>query len=91
MTLAEIEVITQLMDIAAARGLDLKVVCIGDTTVEFARPSEAAPPPSVQAEYRPFGDQPEPGTITAASTKPQMGITHPSLWTHGKPPAFPVG
>jgi hypothetical protein len=89
-TLAEIEVITQLMDVAAARGLDLKSVTIGGSTVEFARPPLAEPiQPS--AEYRPFGDQPTPGTITAPSSKPVPGITHPSLWTNGKPPSFPVG
>ncbi len=88
----DLEIITQLMDAAAQRGLDLKSVRLGDVTVEFSRP--VADPPNPYAlptlPYRPFGEEVgTPGVITAPVRRPQAGIQSEVLWTNGKPPSFP--
>jgi hypothetical protein len=93
-TLADIEIITQLMDAAAQRGLDLKMLTLrgdGGTSVEFSRPPADPPNPYTlpTLPYRPFGDADvTPGVITAPNSKPATDLTHPALWKSGKPPSF---
>lgn len=86
MTLAELEVIRNLMDMAADKGIVLVKVKLGDDCVEFA-PS----PPSEPAEPLRQVELPQPHAWqTPAATPRPQGITHPSLWTGGQLPSFPL-
>lgn len=96
MTLADLEIIQQLLDMAAQRGMDLTHVAFGTIALSFARPAPepvtqwAAPVrPDVTATDAVMTGGASYGTTTIQS-RPRMDHTHSSLWTNGVPPAFPV-
>lgn len=86
MTLAELEVIRNLLDMAADRGVTLTKVKLGEDCVEFAAPVAQQPEPALPPVVLP---QVQPWQPPQPAVRPQ-GITHPSLWRDGQLPSFPT-
>lgn len=86
MTLAELEVIRNLLDMASDRGVTLTKVKLGEDCVEFAPPPAPEPLPAPAPVQMPA---PQAWQPPVAQPRPQ-GITHPSLWHNGQMPSFPT-
>lgn len=89
MNLADVEVVTQLMDVAAQRGLDLVALRFGGPdgiSVQFSRqPQEPAPSWTVPDRA---ASEAVNAVFNPPSRPPPPNHTHPSLWTNGKAPTF---
>lgn len=91
MNLADLEVVKQLLDMAADKNFVLtRVQSSPDAgwTVEFAAPPNPEPTAlPAPAELTSLSAQPwQP--LPAQPRQQHQSITHPSLWTNGRPPTF---